>query len=72
MWIASLRVNDCQRRIATSTYFGSISRAQARRPTRSAAKIVVPEPEKVSSTRSPRLVQSLMASATMATGFTVG
>jgi hypothetical protein len=44
----------------------------ARRPTRSAAKMVVPEPQNVSSTMSPRRVQSLMASATSATGLTVG
>ena len=31
-----------------SAYLGSISRAQARRPTRSAASIVVPDPTKLS------------------------
>ena len=44
----------------------------ARRPTRSAANTVVPEPQKVSSTISCRRVQSFIASATNATGLTVG
>ena len=37
-----------------------------------AAITVVPLPRKPSSTISPRAVQSMMASATMATGLTVG
>ena len=41
------------------------------RPTRSAAMIVVPDPQNVSSTMSPRRVQSLRASATSATGLAV-
>src|SRR3954447_15415597 len=45
---------------------------RARRPHFSAAIKVVPEPAKQSSTTSPRLEQSRMASATSATGFTVG
>src|SRR5258705_13227134 len=44
----------------------------ARRPVRSAAITVVPLPRKASSTMSPRAEQSRIASATIATGFTVG
>src|SRR5215472_4010455 len=43
-----------------------------RRPVRSAAITVVPLPRKPSSTMSPRAEQSRIASATSATGFTVG
>ena len=43
-----------------------------RRPTRSAAIIVLPEPMNGSSTMSPRREQSRIASATRATGLTVG
>ena len=72
MWIASRRVKACHRRMVTSTYRGSSSSPYARRPTRSAAISVVPDPQKVSSTISRRRVQSFIASATNATGLAVG
>src|SRR5215208_3706972 len=67
-WIASFPVNACQRRTATSTYLPAYSMARTFRPVTSAAMIVVPDPEKGSSTRSPRFEQSRIASATSATG----
>src|SRR5262249_42320887 len=70
--IPSCPEKACQRLIATSTKRGSISSVEARRPTRSAARRVVPDPPKRSSTMSPRRLQSLIASATSATGLTVG
>ena len=70
LWTASRRVKACHRRMVTSTYLGSSSSPYARRPTRSAANTVVPEPQKVSSTISRRRVQSFIASATNATGLT--
>src|SRR5258706_9767189 len=69
---AVLPVYCCQRLIATSTYFGSSSIARARRPVFSAAIRTVPLPQKGSRTRPPRFEQSLIASATIKTGFTVG
>jgi hypothetical protein len=60
------------RRTATSTYFGSSSTARARRPVFSAAMMVVPDPQNGSRTTPLRLETSLIASATRATGFTVG
>src|SRR5262249_3380832 len=51
---------------------GSYSISRARRPDLWAAIRVVPEPPNGSSTRSPRRLQSLIASATSATGLTVG
>jgi hypothetical protein len=50
---ASFREKACQRLIAASTKRGSISMVYARRPTRSAARMVVPDPAKTSSTISP-------------------
>src|SRR6516225_2450044 len=70
--VADLPVKHCQRRIATSTKTGSISMARARRPVRSAATKIVPEPANGSRTMPWRREQSLMASATRATGLTVG
>src|SRR5438034_8740507 len=70
--MASFFEKVCQRLIATSTKRGSISSMKARRPTRSAARRVVPDPPKRSSTMSPRRLQSLIAAATSATGLTVG
>ena len=61
-----------KRRRATSTYRGSISSPSPRRPARSAAIKVVPEPANASSTMPPRFEQSLIASSTSATGLTVG
>jgi hypothetical protein len=50
---------------------GSNSMSRARRPVLCVAINVVPEPAKGSSTVPPRLEQSLMASATSATGLTL-
>ena len=61
--VAALPAYFCQRRIATSTYRGSNSRARALRPVRSAAIKMVPLPQNGSSTRPPRREQSLIASA---------
>src|SRR6476620_4253701 len=58
--------------MATSTYRGPYSIAWAMRPVFSAASRIVPEPANWSSTRSPRAVQSRIASATRAIGLTVG
>ncbi len=69
---AARPVRASQRRTATSTYRGSSSMQRACRPVRSQAAMVVPLPQKGSSTKAPRRVQSRMASATSATGFTVG
>jgi len=49
-----------------------LSRPKQRRPLRGAATTVVPLPKKLSSTIAPRVVQSMIASATKATGFMVG
>lgn len=71
-WMAFSPVKFCHRRMARLTYRGSISIPQQMRPTRSAAKTVLPEPKKESRTISPRAEQSSNASAIMAMGFTVG
>src|ERR1700733_1753651 len=70
--VAVLPLYCCQRRTATSMYWGSSSRARALRPLRSAATRMVPLPQNESSTRPPRREQSFIASTIMATGFTVG
>lgn len=50
----------------------AISRVELEQPRLAAAIWVGPEPPKISKTVSPRREQSRMASATSATGFTVG
>ena len=49
------------------TYMGSTSSAYARRPTRYAARTVVPAPEKLLKTVSPRDVVSFMTSSAFLT-----
>ena len=70
--VASAPANDCQRWTATSTYFGSSSTSRARRPVRSAAIIVVPDPPNGSRTMSRLLDELRIARSTSATGFIVG
>ena len=65
-------VTRCHRSMLTSTKRGSSSIARARRPVRSAAISVVPAPPNGSRTTPPRLEQSRIASAIMATGLTAG
>ena len=70
--VASAPANDCQRWTATSTYFGSSSTTRARRPSRSAATIVVPDPPNGSRTISRLFDELRSARSTSATGFIVG
>ncbi len=70
--LALCPVCSCQRWTITSTYFGSSSISRARRPVRSAAISVVPEPPNGSSTMSRLLDELRIARSTSATGFIVG